>query len=184
MAEAVGLALSVITIIDLSAKVSTRCFQYLNAVGNARADITRLQSRLDDLSACLRGAHRVLHGPNNQALAVSRELINSLDGCQSELVQVQNRLDPGKARKTMRRLGLRALKWPFNSKKVSGIVANLEYYKQAIMLCLQVDQTSTVSRSNPAEIDQSPDYPVSTFHFDRDPDFVDRLAITTWLQRQ
>ncbi|QPC57801.1 hypothetical protein HYE67_000032 [Fusarium culmorum] len=143
MAEAVGLAASVIAIIDLSAKVATLCFQYSTAVGNARADFAHLQSRLNDLDACLRGVHRVLHGPNNQALPISRELIDSLDGCKSELAQVQNRLDPGKARKTMRRLGLRALKWPFDSKEVSGIVANLERYKQTIMLCLQVDQTKS-----------------------------------------
>ncbi|EGU74140.1 hypothetical protein FOXB_15348 [Fusarium oxysporum f. sp. conglutinans Fo5176] len=129
MAEAVGLAASVIAIIDLSAKVATLCFQYSTAVGNARTDVARLQSRLNDLDACLRGVHRVLHGPNNQALPISRELIDSLDGC--------------KARKTMRRLGLRALKWPFDSKEVSGIVANLERYKQTIMLCLQVDQTKS-----------------------------------------
>ncbi|RKL05191.1 hypothetical protein BFJ70_g17144 [Fusarium oxysporum] len=193
MAEAVGLAVSVITIIDLSAKVSTRCFQYLTAVGNARADITRLQSRLDDLSACLRGAHRVLHGSNNQALAVSRELINSLDGCKSELVQVQNRLDPGKARKTMRRLGLRALKWPFDSKEVSGIVANLDYYKQTIMLCLQVDQTTILldiqQKFDSVSLQPCGDRPIARLPcfnvpFDRDPDFVDRPDITTWLQRQ
>lgn len=141
MAEAVGLAASVIAVIDLSAKVTTLCFQYSTTVGNARADITRLQSRLNDISVCLRGAHRVLHGPNNQALTISRELIDSLNCCKSELVQVQNRLDPGKARKTMRRLGLRALKWPFDNKEVSGIVSNLEHYKQTIMLCLQADQT-------------------------------------------
>ncbi|KAF9766796.1 hypothetical protein IL306_000734 [Fusarium sp. DS 682] len=129
MAEAVGLAASVIAIIDLSAKVATLCFQYSTAVGNARADVAHLQSRLNDLDACLRGVHRVLHGPNNQALVISRELIDSLDGC--------------KARKTMRRLGLRALKWPFDSKDVSGIVADLEHYKQTIMLCLQIDQTKS-----------------------------------------
>jgi hypothetical protein len=203
MAEAIGLAASVIAVIDLSAKVATLCFQYSTAVGNARADVAHLQSRLNDLDACLRGVHRVLHGPNNQALPISRELIDSLDSCKSELAQVQNRLDPGKARKTMRRLGLRALKWPFDSKEVSGIVANLERYKQTIMLCLQVDQTcvsaplespteqadaiavqsclisnksSTVSRSNPAEIDQLPAYPASTSHSTKTPtSSIDRI---------
>jgi hypothetical protein len=160
---------------------------------------------LNDLDTCLRGVHRVLYGPNNQALTISRELIDSLDGCKSELVQMQNRLDPGKARKTMRRLGLRALKWPFDSKEVSGIVANLEHYKQTIMLSLQIDQTcvsipprtsteptdaiavqscltsnksSAVSRSNPAEIDQSPAYPASTSHSTETPtSSIDRILL-------
>ncbi|EWY97447.1 hypothetical protein FOYG_02287 [Fusarium oxysporum NRRL 32931] len=193
MAEAVGLAASVIAIIDLSAKVATLCFQYSTAVGNARADVAHLQSRLNDLDACLRGFHRVLHGPNNQALPISRELIDSLDGCKSELAQVQNRLDPGKARKTMRRLGLRALKWPFDSKEVSGIVANLERYKQTIMLCLQVDQTTILldiqQKFDSVSLQPCGDRPIAhipcfNVPFDRDPDFVDRPDITTWLQSQ
>jgi hypothetical protein len=67
--------------------------------------------------------------------------VDSVDGCTLELVQVQNRLDPGKARKAMRRFGLRALRWPFDSKEVSGIISNLERYSQTIMWCLQIDQT-------------------------------------------
>ncbi|KAK2669726.1 P-loop containing nucleoside triphosphate hydrolase [Fusarium oxysporum f. sp. vasinfectum] len=193
MAEAVGLAASVIAIIDLSAKVATLCFQYSTAVGKARADVAHLQSRLNDLDACLRGVHRVLHGPNNQALLISRELIDSLDGCKSELTQVQNRLDPGKARKTMRRLGLRALKWPFDSKEVSGIVANLERYKQTIMLCLQVDQTTILldiqQKFDSVSLQPCGDRPIARIPcfnvpFDRDPDFVDRPDITTWFQSQ
>ncbi|KAF5675931.1 hypothetical protein FDENT_9649 [Fusarium denticulatum] len=193
MAEAVGLAASVIAIIDLAAKVATLCFQYSTAVGNARADVAHLQSRLNDLDACLRGVHRILHGPNNQALPISRELIDSLNGCKSELAQVQNRLDPGKARKTMRRLGLRALKWPFDSKEVSGIVANLERYKQTIMLCLQVDQTTILldiqQKFDSVSLQPCGDRPIARIPcfnvpFDRDPDFVDRPDITTWLQSQ
>ncbi|KAI7766379.1 hypothetical protein LZL87_013153 [Fusarium oxysporum] len=193
MAEAVGLAASVIAIIDLSAKVAMLCFQYSTAVGNARADVAHLQSRLNDLDACLRGVHRVLHGPNNQALPISRELIDSLDGCKSELAQLQNRLDPGKARKTMRRLGLRALKWPFDSKEVSGIVANLERYKQTIMLCLQVDQTTILldiqQKFDSVSLQPCGDRPIAhipcfNVPFDLDPDFVDRPDITTWLQGQ
>jgi hypothetical protein len=141
MAEAIGLAASVLAIIDLSVKVAKLCSDYSTAVGNARADITRLQSQLDKLRECLQGARRLLNDPNNQSLATSRKLVDSVDGCTSELVQVQNRLDPGKARKAMRRFGLRALRWPFNSKGVSEIISNLERYNQTIMWCLQIDQT-------------------------------------------
>ncbi|KAJ3454077.1 hypothetical protein MRS44_018709 [Fusarium solani] len=92
MAEAVDLAASVIAIIDLSAKVAKLCSDYSTAVGNARADIARLQSQLGSLGECLQGARRLLNDPNNQSLATSRKLVDSVDGCTSELVQVQNRL--------------------------------------------------------------------------------------------
>ncbi|KAH8652834.1 hypothetical protein BGZ61DRAFT_541845 [Ilyonectria robusta] len=139
MAEAVGLAASVIAIIDLSAKVAVLCLDYSTAVGNARADITRLRSRLYHLGTTLQGVRHLLDDPSSQALATSRRLVDSVDACTSELAQSQSRLDPGKARKAMRRFGIRALKWPFDSKEVSDIVSNLERYERTITLDLQID---------------------------------------------
>lgn len=141
MAEAVGLAASIIAIVELSAKVGKLCVQYSSGAGNARADISRLQTRLKDLNICLEAAQRLLNDPKNTALATSRSLVDSLNACKTELVEVQDRLDPGSARKAMRRFGLRALKWPFESKEISTVISNLEHYKQTITLCLQVDQT-------------------------------------------
>ncbi|KAJ4193670.1 hypothetical protein NW759_016585 [Fusarium solani] len=193
MAEAVGLAASVIAIIDLSAKVAKLCSDYSTAVGNARADITRLQSQLGSLGECLQGARRLLNDPNNQSLATSRKLVDSIDGCTSELVQVQNRLDPGKARKAMRRFGLRALRWPFDSKEVSGIVSNLERYNQTIMWCLQIDQTTILLdiqqrfagvSLQPRRDESITRKPRFCGPIDRDPDFVDRPDILTWLREQ
>ncbi|KAI3576689.1 hypothetical protein IWW34DRAFT_808545 [Fusarium oxysporum f. sp. albedinis] len=161
MAEAVGLAASVIAIINLSAKVATLCLQYSTA--------------------------------NHQALATSRKLVDSLNGCTSELTRLQSRQDPGKARKAMCRFGLRALKWPFDSKEVSGIVSNLDHYKQTIMLCLQVDQTSilldihqrleavSLQPEGDTSIARTPRFSVP---FDRDPDFVDRPDIMAWMKEQ
>ncbi|KAJ3522867.1 hypothetical protein NM208_g12684 [Fusarium decemcellulare] len=196
MAEAVGLAASVIAIINLSAKVVKLCSDYSTAVGNARADITRLQSQLNDLSRCLQGARRLLADPNSKSLATSRGLVDSLDDCKSELDQVQTRLDPGKAgkaRKTMRRFGLCTLKWPFDSKEFSGIISNLERYNQTITWCLQIDQTTILLdiqqrfegvSLQPRRDESVARKPCFCVPFDRDPDFVDRPDILTWLKGQ
>ncbi|KAG5746375.1 hypothetical protein H9Q70_010948 [Fusarium xylarioides] len=191
MAEVVGLAASIIAIIELSAKVGKLCVQYSTAAGNARADISRLQSRLKDLNVCLEAAQRLLNDPKNSKLATSRSLVDSLNSCRIELEEVQDKLDPGSARTAMRRFGLRALKWPFDSKETSAVVSNLEHYKQTITLCLQVDQTtilldmsqrveglslqqqSTVSVARP---------PCFNIPFDRDQDFVARPDMTAWLR--
>ncbi|KAH7146859.1 hypothetical protein B0J13DRAFT_318103 [Dactylonectria estremocensis] len=129
MAEAVGLAGSVIAIIELSAKVSALCLDYSTAVSNARADITRLRSRLDSLGVTFRAVQKLLDGPDGHTLQTSRELVDSLQGCTTVLDQVQRRLDPDKAGKAMRRFGLRALKWPLDSKEVSDILSRLERHK-------------------------------------------------------
>ncbi|KAL9572088.1 hypothetical protein ACKAV7_003805 [Fusarium commune] len=175
MAEVIGLAASVIAIIDLSAKVATLCHQYSTAVGSARDDIARLRRRLDDLVTTLQGVRHLLGDLNNQALATSRKLLDSVDGCTTQLVQLQSRLDSGKARTAMRRFGLRAFKWPFDSKEVSGIISNLERHEQTITLSLQIDQTSDASIVRKH---------CFTVPFERDPDFVDRPDILAWLKEQ
>ncbi|KAL6351804.1 hypothetical protein LRP88_14897 [Fusarium phalaenopsidis] len=193
MAEAVGLAASVIAIISLSTKVTRLCSDYSTAVRNARADITRLQSQLGNLGECLQGAQRLLNDPKNRSLATSQILMDCLDGCTSELVQVQSRLDPGKARKAMGRFGLRALRWPFDSKEVNGVISNLGRCIQTIILCLQIDQTTilldiqqkfegvTLQPRRDGSIARKPCFCVQ---FDRDPDFIDRPDIITWLREQ
>ncbi|KAI8663500.1 hypothetical protein NCS57_00951200 [Fusarium keratoplasticum] len=193
MAEAVGLAASVIAIIDLSTKVTKLCSDYYTAVRSARDDITRLQSQLGNLDECLQGAQRLLNDPNSQSLTTSQKLKDSVDGCTSELVQMQNRLDPGKARKAMRRFGLRALRWPFDSKEVSGIISSLERYSQTIIWCLQIDQTTILldiqQKFEGVSLQPRTDKPIARkpcfcVPFDRDPDFVDRPDILTWLREQ
>ncbi|KAF6524935.1 hypothetical protein HZS61_010730 [Fusarium oxysporum f. sp. conglutinans] len=191
MAEAVGLAASIIAIVELSAKVGKLCVQYSTAAGNARADITRLQNRLKDLNVCLEAAQRLLDDPKNTKLATSRSLVDSLNACETELAEVQDRLHPGSARKAMRRFGLRALKWPFDSKEISTVVSNLEHYKQTITLCLQVDQTTilldmsqrveglSLRQQGETGIARAPCFNVP---FDRDNDFVARPDMTAWLR--
>ncbi|KAI9764068.1 MAG: hypothetical protein M1840_008872 [Geoglossum simile] len=73
-------------------------------------------------------------------LLTFQKLSNSLKGCSAQLEELNRRLEPSNTRKVMSRLGARALKWPFTSKEVEKIVANLERYKQTLSLALQVDQ--------------------------------------------
>ncbi|SCN87370.1 uncharacterized protein FFB20_07930 [Fusarium fujikuroi] len=191
MAEAVGLAASIIAIVELSAKVGKLCVQYSTTARNARADITRLQGRLKDLNVCLEAAQRLLNDPKNTALATSRSLVDPLNACETELAEVRERLDPGSARKAMRRFGLRALKWPFESKEISTVILNLEHYKQTITLCLQVDQTTilldvsqrvenlSLQQQSTPSVARPPCFNVP---FDRDQDFVARPGMTAWLR--
>ncbi|KAG9501976.1 hypothetical protein J7337_007684 [Fusarium musae] len=191
MAEAVGLVVSIIAIVELSAKIGKLCVQYSTEAGNARADISRLENRLKDLNVCLEAAQRLLGDPKNTALATSRSLVDSLNACKRELSEVQDKLDPGSARKAMRRFGLRALKWPFDSKEIGTVISNLEHYKQTVTLCLQVDQTTilldmsqrveglSLQEQSTTSVARPPCFNIP---FDRDQDFVARPDMTAWLR--
>jgi hypothetical protein len=62
---------------------------------------------------------------------------DTLSECFSQLEELNDRLDL-KSQNVMRRIGWRALKWPFETKQVAKIIQNLAQYKQMILVALQI----------------------------------------------
>jgi hypothetical protein len=139
--EGLGAAANVIAVVDLCAKVASFCYQYSLAVKHAKNDITRLQGELKSLRDVLGEVQQLLDGPDSAKLSASQKLLEALKDGFSQLKTLDERLNPGKARKAMSRLGVRALKWPFESKEVDKVINGLEKCKQTVSLALQVDQT-------------------------------------------
>ncbi|CAN9182844.1 unnamed protein product [Alternaria alternata] len=137
-------AASVIAVIDISAKIASLCYQYSVAVKDAKNDIARVQRKVSDITHILEKIKQLLDSQDKTRLSTTQGLFSSLEQCLEELKSLEAKLDPGKTRKTMSRLGFRALKWPFTSKQVDRIVLNLEGYEQTFSLALQVDQTVVV----------------------------------------
>jgi hypothetical protein len=134
-------AASVIAVIDISAKITSICYQYSVAVKEAKDDIERVQRKVSDITHILEKLRQLLDSQDKTRLSSTHGLLDSLSQCLQELEDVKAKLEPGKSRKTMSRFGFRALKWPFTSKQVDKIVSTLEGYQQTFMLALQVDQT-------------------------------------------
>ena len=61
-----------------------------------------------------------------------------------QLQTLNNKLELSTGRKAMRRIGIRALKWPFKSGEIDTVIKKLERYKQTASLALQVDQTYVI----------------------------------------
>jgi hypothetical protein len=134
-------AASVIAVIDISAKITSICYQYSVAVKEAKDDIERVQRKVSDITHILEKLRQLLDSQDKTRLSSTHGLLDSLRQCLQDLEDVKAKLEPGKSRKTMSRFGFRALKWPFTSKQVDKIVLTLEGYQQTFMLALQVDQT-------------------------------------------
>ncbi|OBT60675.1 hypothetical protein VE03_09889, partial [Pseudogymnoascus sp. 23342-1-I1] len=139
MAE-LGLASSVITVIDLSAKVASWCSEYYANVKNARDDIERLQREAQGLKATLERVQSLCDGPNGVKLQVSQSLREAVKDCKKQLDQLETKLEPRTTNKLMSRYGMRALRWPLKSKEVDGIIKKLGNCKDNISFSLQVDQ--------------------------------------------
>lgn len=139
-------AASVIAVVQLAAKVGSLCLEYSSAVKSARSDIERLKKHTDSLKATTEGAQKLLQGPHGARLGTSQKLRETLNDTRSQLGDVATKLEAklhGRTGKTMRRVGLRALKWPFESKDMDKIITNLQRYQDSFTAALQIDQTYT-----------------------------------------
>ncbi|KAK4139040.1 uncharacterized protein C8A04DRAFT_16219, partial [Dichotomopilus funicola] len=140
-------AASVIAVVQLAAKVGSLCLEYSSAVKSARSDIERLKKHTDSLKATAEGAQKLLQGPHGARLGTSQKLRETLNDTRSQLGDVATKLEAklhGRTGKAMRRVGLRALKWPFESKDMDKIIANLQRYQDSFAAALQIDQTTEI----------------------------------------
>ena len=139
--DGLSAAASILAVIEISAKVSSLCFQYSVAVKDAKEDVERLKKKIADIEGVLRHLRQLLDQPDHSRVPVTRQLAASLQGCLGQLQRLEKQLKPGKRQKAMSRFGARALIWPFKSKEVGEIISGLESYQQTFALSLQIDQT-------------------------------------------
>ena len=139
--ETLGVAASVIAAIDISARVISLCSQYFNEVQDARGDIERLRAKVNSINVALENAQQFLDALEGNRLPAHRMLYQPLNDCHAQLRNVQDRLEPGKARRGRYRLGLRALKWPFKDKEMESVVSALEQCKSNIYNTLLIYET-------------------------------------------
>jgi hypothetical protein len=139
--DGLSVAANVVAVVDLAAKVATLCFQYSKAVIGARADIARLRGQIQRLDLVLEHTRRLIECTSGQRLVASQEVVKSLQEFKADLKMLQTRLEPDPRRKAMHRFGIRALKWPFSSQEIEGVVSRFERYEQTINSGLQIDQT-------------------------------------------
>ena len=144
MAEPLGLAASVIAVIDLSVKVASWCSEYYAKVKHARDDIERLQRETQGLKETLEKVQSLCGGPNGVKLQESQSLRDGVKDCRKQLAQLETKLEPRTRNKLMSRYGIRALRWPLRSDEVDGIMKKLGNCKDNISLSLQVDQTYVI----------------------------------------
>ena len=139
--EGLGVAASVIAVVESSAKVASLCLQYSQGVRHAKDDIIRLRKQVIDLENVSASVTQLLDGPNGSQLKTSRQLQAALLDGRSQLQELHETLAPKSARKAMSRLGFKSLTWPFQSKDADKIMQEFRRCTQAVSLALAVDQT-------------------------------------------
>ena len=138
--DVVGSAASVLAIVELAAKITLSCHKYVVAVKNAEKDIVRLRNETESLKEILEKVHDRATRKDGATLLSSPAMVRSLNDCFTEMSSVDDKLQPPKSKRWVKKLKLRELKWPFESREVDKIIENLQGYKQSISLALQLDQ--------------------------------------------
>ena len=139
--DGVSGAASVVALIDFSLKVYGLCHRYYTEVKGAKDDIKHLLEEIDSFKVVLESGRDRLEGA--QLHPDGSKLDDALTRAHSQLeklqAKLQDNLDGGKRQKAMRRLGIRALKWPFESKEINSIIAQLKTCQDTLSAALVID---------------------------------------------
>ncbi|KAL6400991.1 hypothetical protein AUP68_16711 [Ilyonectria robusta] len=142
--EAVGVAVNLLTVIDMTAKVGLLCFQYGRDVKHAKADIDRLHTVVTNLQKTSESVQKLLQGPNGARLESSQNLATGLHLSLSQLEALEEKLKPRTSKKLMSRVGFCALQWPIQKREVDRFIQELGQQTEIISLALQADQTTVL----------------------------------------
>lgn len=139
--EVVGAAASIVALVEISGKVLYLTGNYLTQVEKAKEDIDRFRLELEGFVKVVRGLHELAKNPEATKLATLKSLDESIRICKLDLEHMQRKLEPNNVRGAMSRLGIRALKWPFQKKELQNAIDILERYKSTFSSALNIDQT-------------------------------------------
>lgn len=139
--DGVSAAASFVALIEMSFKVISLTAEYSAQVKSAKEDIACFQLEIEAFIIVLRSLHELAQKPEASKLGTFISLAESMKQCGLDLEHLKKKLEPGKGRKVMSRYGVRALKWPFESKDLHHIVDRLERYKSTFGAALNADQT-------------------------------------------
>lgn len=139
--DGVSAAASVVSLIEISFKVASLCVKYYSNVKHAKEYIDRFSLEVNAFINVLQNLEKLARNPGATRPFASKSLNEDIKRCLLDLERLRKKLTPGKGQKTMRQCGFRALKWPFETKKLEKDIGVLERYKSTFSAALNTDQT-------------------------------------------
>ncbi|OAQ69595.2 ankyrin repeat-containing protein [Pochonia chlamydosporia 170] len=134
---------SILTIIDLSAKVLLACYRVQSQIKAAKGDIGQLIDELESVSVVLAELYRVVDRNSTRSLAnLGNALLADVEG--GPLAAVQRVLDDLQAKlQPMLKPGLKSkILWPFESKTIQSKIQVLQNSKATLQLAISSYQTA------------------------------------------
>lgn len=136
MAEAVGLTTSIISLIQLTGKLTGLGYGYLGCVKRAPNDLRDLVDELNSLSRVLATMQNYVDkNPGSVAIQELGGINGPLQGCDLALKELQSKLEPRDGFKGF----MDNLKWPLKESETTRFVSRIERQKSLFSLALSVD---------------------------------------------
>lgn len=132
---------TILAAVTTSATVITLISRYYSSVKNAREDVKRFSASVEEIHSVLQKVQALASGPNVAKLPALDPAVAAIEQSLREITELEDQLNPKMGGKMMRRVGLRALKWPFTSKQMDEYITRLERRKAMLSLALNADQT-------------------------------------------
>ncbi|KFA54495.1 hypothetical protein S40293_09984 [Stachybotrys chartarum IBT 40293] len=136
MAETFGLAVNIVTVVDLLVKIGIQCSEYCANIKSAPHDVRDILNEADRFSATLRDVESLLKGPNGANFDASRNLRGTIEDSHRQLNILATKLEQGTRNAR--------LVWPLKKQEVTNILATLKCHRDIIALDLQVHQTTVL----------------------------------------
>lgn len=129
-----------LAVVQIAAKALSLIAEYYSDVKNAKEDVERLRNEILAFQNVVQKLLELIGRQDAKRLPTSTQIVTAIKDSQKDLGALEQKLSPSKKKKAMKRMGFRALAWPFTSKEVEKYIANLERHKATFTLALNTDQ--------------------------------------------
>ncbi|ETS83239.1 hypothetical protein PFICI_05115 [Pestalotiopsis fici W106-1] len=154
MADGLGIAASVIAVIELAAKVTLTCYQLKEKFKDFRKDIKAIIEEVETVSIIVEELNELTaevstesSSPNGKAAVKSTQF--ALDGCKTILQELNEKLGPLSKPRFRDKL-----KWPLDSSIVHAKLDDLQKHKATLQLALSLYQTNAFRAQATADKDR------------------------------
>lgn len=147
MAEAIGLASSIVALVQLSASVYSATSKFYREAKEARSKIGALATQTRNLSGVLQNLSLLASSTifDDAGVSVPDYRDTYIESCHTTLHRIKRKLEKAEfdfETGSHRKLITRSLKWPFESQETKDLIDELGHHQEVLQLALSADNMS------------------------------------------
>lgn len=132
---------TILAVSTAAVKVLSLLFKYFSDAKDAVEDVKRLSDQVENIRGLFLEMEALAQGPDAAKLTASGKALAATSQSLSDIKELMEKLNPKTTHRAMKRMGVRALKWPFTKKQVDDYIKRLESHKISLIFALNLDST-------------------------------------------